>query len=536
MYNYVYGGIIMKKFRLLSLVLVICFVSALALTACEETTNIPGDTNNSTNDASTEVSYGEFQDSTGKYFATISGNNYSGKTVTFLTCSVNPTYESEILYNPYADDTKKTYADGLTVTMPVVLNESLKLRTEAAEQLLGLKIEEMKVLDTSRPGGGMVKAIREGNMSATEEYQIVVPCIYDGATLSVEEMLYNLYDIQGLQMDAPWWNQEFNESMTYAGQLYFTIGDIGIGNKSSTAALYVNLELWNKNGVTEKLGGSPYDLVRNGKWTVDTVFEAASLISKDVDNSGAIDYKDEFGWGGQLDDMWSIFYGSGERIASADKDGYPTLTMYNERSAKLMEKLQEFVQDKTCYVSANDYFGVVQWPSVLVQEAFTSGRALFYNGNVGTVIELGIMEQHFGMMPIPKADETQDTYYSLVNPWTSTCFAVPTCVPESELTMIADVLNVMGAASMNVVSPNYKEILEYMKIRDDDSVDMLNNYILPNRGCDVGMAFKWGGLDTLLHDMASATVGTFASAYQNKETLAQNQLENTLEFFKENEK
>ncbi len=535
-YKYVYGGITMKKLRFLSLILVLCFVSALALTGCEEEATESSVATDSNTEESTDVSYSEYQDSTGKYFAVISGKNYTGKTVTFLTCSVNTTYESEILYNPYADDSKKTYVDGLTVTMPVVLNESLKLRSEAVEQLLGCKIEEMRVHDTGgRPGGGMAKAIREGNMSATSDYQIVVPCLYDGAMLSTEEMFYNLYNVEGLQIEAPWWNQEFNESMTYANQLYFTIGDIGIGNKSSTAALYVNLDLWNKNGISDKLGGNPYELVRNGKWTVDTVFEAASLISKDVDNSGVIDYKDEFGWGGQNDDMWSIFYGSGERIAQADKDGYPTLTMYNERSAKLMEKLQEFVQNDNYYISANDYFGIVEWPSVLVQEAFTSGRALFYNGNVGTVIELGVMEQHFGMVPVPKADETQDVYYSLVNPWSSTCFAIPTCVPSSELQMVSDVLNVMGAASMNIVSPNYKEILEYMKIRDDDSVDMLNNYILPNRGCDVGLAFRWGDLGTLLHNMASAQVGTFASSYEQKESIAQKQLEDTLEFFKDNE-
>ena len=392
----------------------------------------------------------------------------------------------------------------------------------------------MQLHSPVRKNGEMLQAVVRGNLSSTTEYQVVVPCLYDGATLAIQGQLHNLLGVDGLQMDAPWWNQEFNDSMTYAGQLYFAIGDLGIVNKTSTAALYVNLELWEKNGISEKLGGNPYELVRAGKWTVDNVFEAASLISRDVDSSGDIDYKDEFGWGGQLDDMWSIFYASGERIAQADKDGYPTLTMYNERSAKLMEKLQEFVQNDEYYISANDYFGVVQWPSVLVQEGFTSGRALLYNGSVGTVIELGVMEQHFGMVPVPKADETQDIYYSLVNPWTSTCFAVPTCVPESELKMVIDVLNVMGAASLNVVSPNYKEILEYMKIRDDDSVDMLNNYILPNRGCDVGLAYRWGDLGTLLHNMASAQVGTFASAYQNKETTAQQQLEETVEFFKDN--
>ena len=82
---------------------------------------------------------------------------------------------------------------------------------------------------------------------------------------------------------------------------------------------------------------------------------------------------------------------------------------------------------------------------------------------------------------------------------------------------------------------NYQEILEYMKIRDDDSADMLNNYILPNRGCDIGMVYKWGNLDTLLHDMASSNVGTFASSYEAKKEAAENALEETVDFFKDNE-
>ncbi|MBR4278697.1 MAG: hypothetical protein IKT34_00840, partial [Clostridia bacterium] len=167
---------------------------------------------------------------------------------------------------------------------------------------------------------------------------------------------------------------------------------------------------------------------------------------------------------------------------------------------------------------------------------FTDGRSLFYNGSVGTVINLGVMEQQFGMLPIPKTDEGQDDYFSLVNPWTSTCFAVPTCVSGDNLKLAIDVLNVMGAESLNTVAPNYQEILEYMKIRDDESADMLNNYILPNRGCDVGMVYKWGALDTLLHDMASANVGTFASAYEAKAEKAQNDLDETVAFFESNAK
>ena len=138
----------MKKLRLLSLLLVLCFVSALALTACDDAANESSAANDSDSNASAEVSYGEFQDSTGRYMATLSGTDYTGKTFTFLTCSVNTTYESEILYNPYADSSQKTYVDGLKATMSVVLNESLKLRTDA--ELLAMTAELCKLTPEQR--------------------------------------------------------------------------------------------------------------------------------------------------------------------------------------------------------------------------------------------------------------------------------------------------------------------------------------------------------------------------------------------------
>lgn len=511
----------MKKFKPLAFLLILCMLLSVVSCAGNDESSI---------DSSAPAN--EFMNTDGKYVGNTSGKTYEGKTVTFLTCSVNTTYESEILFN--------TYEDGETKTLPEKINDNLKKRMDYVEEVLKLTVEEMKVHDTGRPGGGMCTAIRNGNLSGTTDYQIVVPCLYDAATLALEDQLYNLLgeEFSALQLDAPWWNQAFNDSMTYAGQLYFTIGDIGIGNKSSTAALYFNLDLWNKHELSKEFGGNPYELVRSGKWTVDTVFEAALQITKDENSDGKIDYKDTAGWGGQLDDMWSIFFASGERIAKANADGYPMISIYSERSATLMNKLQEFVQDDEHYLSANDYFGVdgITWPTeAFIEPAFKEGRLLFYNANVGAAINLGDMEQHYGVVPVPKADETQESYYSLINPWTSTCFAIPLCVRGSELEMTIDLLNVMAAESMNTVTVYYHEVLNYMKTRDDESVEMLNNYILPTRGCDIGMVYKWGKLDSLLQEMASAQPGTFRSKYDAKATAAENDMQQALEFFKSKE-
>ena len=527
----IYGRYYMKFIKPISILLVICTVCSMFLFSCKDDKGKPQDeSENGSNAASNEDI--PFYDELKKVFKDeempkLSGKTYEGRTVTFLTCGVNAEHESEIVFN--------TYEDGEQCSLPTVINEDIKERAEMLKQILGIEVKENYVFDPRRRNADMANTIRQGNLINTDEFQVVVPCLYDGATLAVDGQLQNLLKVPGLQMDKPWWDQNFNKEMTYGDQLYYTIGDIGIINKNSTAVLYFNYDMWMNLKLEEKYGGTPYELVRNKKWDLDTVAEVTKNISNDLNHDEVIDYKDEFGWGGQLDVMWSIFYGSGERIASADSEGYPMLTIYNERSAKVMEKLQEFVQDKKSYISANDYFGVVQWPSVLVEQAFMEGRCMFYNGALGTVMGLGNMEQHFGIVPVPMSTSDQDNYNSLVNPWTTTCFAIPACVQGDDLTMTVDALNFLGAMSNITVADSYYEIaIKNMKTRDDESVEMIDKYILPSRGCDVGLVFAWGGFDELLHTMASNPVGTFASEVESKMEMAQDALDETIEFFKDN--
>ncbi len=518
----------MKLCKLVSLLLVLCLCGTVFLASCETEEGGSKPSGENSQAVSGSVSGGnEYQDAEGNYVGKTSGKKYDGEVVTFLTCGTEAVYESEIIANV------ETYENGADQTYPQIINDDLAYRMEYLEEEYGIIIEEIPVYSPVRKNGEMLQTIIRDSLTTSEDYQVVVPCLYDGATLAMEGVLYNLLDVKGLQIDAPWWNQEFNESMTYADQLYFTIGDIGLVNKACTQALFFNYELWGKYGLTETYGGTPYELVRKGEWTVDVVFEAAKQTGSDLNGDNKIDYRDQYGWSGQLDDMWAIFFGSGEKIASADADGYPSITMYNERSAKVMETLQDFVQGEGYYVSANDYFGVTKYPVDLTRGAFIEGRTLFFNDAVGTVAKLGDMEQHFGVVPEPKFEESQKNYHSLVNPWGSTCFAIPVNVVGDKLTATVDALNVLGAVSKNTVAKDYQEVvLSYMKTRDDESADMINNYILPTRACDIGMVYQWGGLDILLQEMASKTIGSFSSQFEAKLTAAESALEETIEFYK----
>ncbi len=518
----------------LTLILLLCF-GVFAACGKDESENSSGA---SSETSSSTVSRSEYQDENGNYVAETSGKNYGGATFTFLVCTVNKTYQSEIVKNDYD---LPQYQVNEEDRMLSTLNDAIGDRTDFVEEQIGVEIEEIYVDSDSRPGGAMSTRIRQDSMVFEADYQIVVPCLYDSALLAQENIFLDLNSIPGLQINAPWWDEAFNKEMTIDNKLFFTIGDIGIVNKSATAALTWNKSLYERYGLTEKYGGTPYDFVRDGTWTIDLAYQMTQEFSEDLNNDGVINYEDRVGWEGQLDDMWSLFYGAGARIASAQNssDGYPELTMYNERNATVMEKIQNLVLDSTHYISANDYFGQggVEWPSILTQNNFIAGNALFFNGDMTIPLVLGNMEDDYGLVPIPKGDEEQEGYNSLVNPWSATCFAVPRWVPEDQREMVADVLNVMGAASANLLAPVFlDQCLETMKSRDADMKDMIDNYILPGRSTDIGLVFRWGELDTLLHSMAEdANKGQFSSAYQEKESAAQAALEETINAFKQAE-
>lgn len=498
----------MKKLICSALALV--FSSTLLLTAC----NDPDDVNSETSEILTSSE-------DGRYVAEIPERNYNNKTFTFLTCGVQNKHESEIVFN--------TYTNGGEELMSAVVNEAIATRNNAVEEKLKIKIKEQYVFDAQRKKGELCQKIKNDIAAGSGDYYAVVPCIYDGATLAAEGSLYDLLsDVPYLKMSQPWWDQTFNQELTINDKLYFTVGDLGVYNKSATSVLMFNKELIKQYGLE-----NPYELVNNNKWTMDKVFSMAKEISSDDNQDGKIDYKDSMGWSGQLDDMWCLFYGSGSKISSVASSGFPELTMYNDRSVNVLDKMVSFVQDDNHYISANDYFNEATWPvKELTIKPFLTGKCLFFSAGISSTDLLGDMEDDFGIVPLPLFDDTQQKYHSLINPWTSTCFAVPISVAQEDLEFVGIVLEAMGAESRNYVhEAYYNKALKYQKTRDEESTKMLD-VIFESRGCDIGMIYAWGGLDIVLQQLAYQSAGTFTSTYEAKEDMAQNALDTTVDYYK----
>ncbi len=503
----------MKK--LLALLLCAVLLS-LSLFACQEISDTSEDTSVS---EKSEVS-GEIV-----YTADIPEDlKFEGQQLIFLTAGVNQTANSEIVYNDYGPDAENMMIE--------VVNDALRERENIIEERLGVDIVEKYVFDGKRYNGEMLTYMRNDAAIGKISYHVAVPCLYDAATLAAEDLLVDLLsgEVPYLNMSQPWWNQSFNKEMTLNGSLYFTIGDIGLVNKDATPCI-----AFNKNLITEYSLENPYALVDNGTWTIDKVIEMSKTVRSDLNSDKVIDYRDQFGYGGQYDDMWYMFYGSGERLASVGEgDDWPTITAFNERSTRVVDKILELMQNKEYYVCANDYFGVTQWPSELVTAAFVEGRSIFNLSSVSTTESYRSMEDAYGLLPIPKYDEDQDRYYSMVNPWICNAFCIPANLDEDTYEMIGATLEVMGAFSKNNLAVAYYDIaLVNMKTRDEDTIRMLD-IIFASSGCDIGAIYKWGDMDLMLQELITKPAGSFASTFEAIKETAEADLEETINFYQKN--
>jgi hypothetical protein len=63
---------------------------------------------------------------------------------------------------------------------------------------------------------------------------------------------------------------------------------------------------------------------------------------------------------------------------------------------------------------------------------------------------------------------------------------------------------------------------------------MLNEYILSNRACDIGMVYRWGNLHLMLQEMGQNSKGSFNAEFQKRKQMANQDLQKTIDFFASN--
>ena len=338
-------------------------------------------------------------------------------------------------------------------------------------------------------------------------------------------MMLDLKSIPYMDLEKPWYDQNANASLSISNKLYMTAGDMTIMDNNATWCLQFNKPL------AEDLNlGDLYDMVKEGKWTIDVLLSAVEMASQDLNGDGKHDEFDQWGIEGESFNTTALMMGSGVKIFDKDENDMPYLAIGTEHFFNTFEKAVAINgnMDWCLYVDnyTSKYPGDAVW-SDCMDKCFAEGRALFNFAGLNRVTLFREMETDFGILPIPKWDEAQEEYHNVVSLYCAAMIAVPKTAGNPERTGV--ILEALNAESMYTLTPAYYDItLKTKSARDEESSAMLD-IIFESRVYDLGNMFAWGGAFDLPGSLTKSGADKIASQVETKKKSTETDMKKTLD-------
>lgn len=127
--------------------------------------------------------------------------------------------------------------------------------------------------------------------------------------MSTAGVLADMRSIDGLDLTSDWWSQSFNETFTVNNKLYMSTGPISFSYFYSPRIIAYNLQLAENYNIPNL-----YDVVNDGKWTLDYMYDLIRDFSADLNGDGKMTEDDL--WGASVDEYSAagFFLTGGDRM------------------------------------------------------------------------------------------------------------------------------------------------------------------------------------------------------------------------------
>lgn len=417
----------------------------------------------------------------------------------------------------------------LSSTYPYYFYETIDLETMTGETIddgvfrRNRNVEEMF---------GMKLKVTE--VRGKESSQLVMTCvqsgddIYDLATIPFEtssgqilaqNCLMNLNDLDDLQLDQPWWSKHLNDQLIIGSQKKLTavFSDLSLANFEGSYVTFINA------GMADDLGlDIPYDIVREGKWTLDKLSEymkTGADLNGDTSFTYSPDGSAKYGLTAFQTFDQAVIVGSME-LFTVGKDGDVNIAANSDRFISNVLRLADIVSNEGEMLyynrTADDNY----------EKVFRDKRALMMVGELKAASTMRASDFDYGLLPIPKFDESQSDYRTVVGYGFLFCIPVVCDTPNES----AAVIDAMTYYTYKDVMPLfYNERISQKALRDDDSIEMLA-LISGTRCLDIGRLYGWS--DTLYQIINKATEGqkkTVASDLASKIDKIEASIEKTVD-------
>ena len=353
--------------------------------------------------------------------------------------------------------------------------------------------------------------------------------VYDAAicrsdkmsTFITEGYLWNVMDIPEIQIDEPWWDQAVADGARIGSsdKLYIMASDFHLSGFDVTMCTF-----FNERFMTDLGEEMPYQLVRDGKWTFDKMYDYMKLgASLNGDESYGYEYGKSATYGmtsfGTC--VPAMVYGANERYVDIGSDGLPYLACENDRFYSVTAKIADMLSKQGEFLNLNSS-GENHYEMV-----FKTGRALLLVAQLKASFKYRDMQDAYGVLPMPKFDENQQSYCCYRTGGTP-IISIP--VTNNDPTRAGIILDALSYLSWRDVLPVYYDLNVSQKaLRNEDSIEMLS-IIRGSRYFDVSRVYAWcDSLYSSLESTLSAGNPSVASIVASNKTAIETNIQKTLE-------
>ena len=404
----------------------------------------------------------EDDDDVSEFFPDVDKNNYGEDLNIFFA----PSTSTDLFYMDEDDN------DGSP------MDEAVFARQEKVQRFLGIEI--VKVTDPNAGFADYHKQVQQAVLNKDGSMDVVMTHVHGSVgTLISENLLVDLGEFEGLDLEAEYWNSKFMETLELNGCYFLGLSDY---NLMSTYVIAFNKEMLAM--YESHLDKSIYDIVKDREWTLDSMISLANLVYADKTGDGKSP-DDTYGitgtcWVGFCGFLTSSDIPMLEQDASGAYRVAINQSKYFEKSDELITRLRALGASQYAYFDY-EYSGC--------SVPLTSGRSLMQTQSTDYLTSMLSYDIDFGVLPYPMYDLNQASvgYKSLQ--WGG-YLGVVSYVKNAS--MVADALELLSFYSENVKITFYEKLLGKQVADMPDDAEMLE-IVWDSVTTDVGQTFIMAG-------------------------------------------
>lgn len=366
------------------------------------------------------------------------------------------------------------------------INDAVYTRNRSVEERYHVKLN-YQVYNGYGAGTADVRTALTGSvMGGSAEFDLMVGGISYITPYVMDNLFTDLYTLDALQTDQPWWFADVNREIEIGGHLYLGSGYYGMLTMANAVVTFFNKQVAEDYKLEDL-----YAAVNSGEWTFDKMTALAKDVSADLNGDGTLDAMDRVGILSTSDYMAFLVNAMGHFYTEHTDTGTILLQEPTEQLLSVVVKLAE-LQDDDLFLDGGDHARMGEsfqtsddmYNRMLAMFAADQSLFLLHRLEFSTRETLRNME-NYGILPLPKYDEQQKDY---LTPIVNDVAAVPGVVADTQMSAV--ILEALQYFTYDIVRPQYYEVaLKRKGTRDDASENMLD-LIFEHTVCDFAYMFS----------------------------------------------